>query len=115
MPPPKDKSQGAGGCLGGDPAEVAPFIAAHGAVHETCQNYQAKNLYPDFKCDAIGICKNCDHGEKGCHAMGVEPGKNNFTKYFVSEWGRINSTDYKANAKQMVAEIAARTPYYYGG
>ena len=110
MPPPKDKSQGAGGCFGGDPAEVAPFIAEHGAVHETCQNYQAKNLYKDFKCDAIGVCRNCGHGGEGCHAMGVTAGVNNFTKYHVAEWGRINSTDAKANAKAMVAEIGARGP-----
>ena len=32
MPPPKDKTQGGGGCLGGDPAEVAPFIAQQGDV-----------------------------------------------------------------------------------
>jgi cathepsin X len=37
MPPPADKTQGAGGCLGGDPAEVGPFLAKHGGVHETCQ------------------------------------------------------------------------------
>ena len=78
--------------------------------NEQCQNYQAKNLYPDFKCDAIGVCKNCDHGEKGCHAMGVAAGANNFTRYYVHEYGRINSTDPKANARQMVAEIGARGP-----
>lgn len=60
MPPPADKSQGGGGCLGGDPAEVGPWLASHGGVHETCQNYQAKNLFQDFKCDAMGVCKNCD-------------------------------------------------------
>ena len=70
--------------------------------------------------------------------MGAEPGKNNFTKartfgwgwstpnactlspqanactlspqYYVDEFGRINSTDYAANAKQMVAEIGLRGP-----
>ena len=70
--------------------------------------------------------------------MGAEPGKNNFTKartfgwgwstpnaytlsphtnactlspqYYVDEFGRINSTDYAANAKQMVAEIGVRGP-----
>ena len=109
MPPPADKSQGKGGCYGGDPAEVAPFLAAQGGVHETCQNYQAKNLYNDFKCDARGVCLNCAPG-KGCFAMGAPARQNNFTRYFVEEWGRINSTDYKANAKQMVAEIAARGP-----
>ena len=94
---------------GGDPAEVAPFIHAHGAVHETCQNYQAKNLYDDFKCDALGVCENCDP-DKGCSPMGSPAGENNFTRYTVAEWGRINSTDYAANAKQMVAEIGIRGP-----
>lgn len=79
MPAPKDKTQGDGGCFGGDPAEVYPFVHQNGAVHETCQNYQAKNLYPDFKCDAIGICRNCDP-HKGCYAMGSPAGQNNFTK-----------------------------------
>ena len=110
MPPPADKSQGNGGCLGGDPAEVAPFLAASGGVHETCQNYQAKNLYDDFKCDAIGVCKNCAPGKKGCFAMGAPLNQNNFTRYYPQEWGRINSTDPKANHKQMVAEIGARGP-----
>jgi len=111
MPPPADKSQGAGGCMGGDPSEVAPFLAAHGGVHETCQNYQAKNLYDDFKCDAKGICVNCDPS-KGCFAMGGAHG--NFSRSFVDEWGRINSTDVRANAKQMVAEIGTRGPIACG-
>jgi cathepsin X len=109
MPPPADKTQGNGGCLGGDPSEVGPFLHDHGGVHETCQNYQAKNLYTDFKCDGLGVCRNCDPN-KGCFAMGAEPGKNNFTKYYVDEFGRINSTDYAANAKQMIAEIGVRGP-----
>jgi len=109
MPPPVDKSQGNGGCFGGDPAEVAPFLAAYGGVHETCQNYQAKNLYDDFQCDAIGVCKNCDPS-KGCFPMGAPLGSNNFTKYYPDEYGRINSTDPAANANQMVAEIGARGP-----
>ena len=54
IPPPADKSQGGGGCDGGDPSDVYPFLHKNGGVHETCQNYQAKNLYKDFKCDAIG-------------------------------------------------------------
>ena len=96
--------------MGGDPAEVAPFLAREGGVHETCQNYQAKNLYPDFKCAAEGVCVNCEPGSKGCHAMGAPRGTNNFTRYRVAEWGRINSTDYAANARQMVAEIGTRGP-----
>ena len=44
MPPPADKTHGAGGCMGGDPAEVATFLAAHGGVHETCQNYQVSSV-----------------------------------------------------------------------
>jgi cathepsin X len=111
MPPPADATQGAGGCLGGDPSEVGPYLHDHGIVHETCQNYQAKNLYKDFKCDAIGVCRNCAPS-KGCFPMGSPAGENNFTKYYVDEHGRINSTDYAANAKQMVAEIGARGPIH---
>merc|ERR1719231_1806828 len=42
--------------------------------------------------------------------MGTPAGENNFTRYYPDEYGRINSTDYVANAKQMVAEIGARGP-----
>ena len=86
MPPPADKTQGAGGCLGGDPADVGPFLGAHGGVDETCMNYQAKNLYADFKCPAEGVCVNCEPGRKGCHAMGQPALQNNFTKYYTEEW-----------------------------
>merc|ERR1712146_714042 len=96
MAPPADKTQGAGGCLGGDPSDVYPFLHSHGGVHETCQNYQAKDLYKDFKCDAMGVCVNCDP-DKGCYPMGSPANSNNFTKYYVDEFGRINSTDTKAN------------------
>ena len=85
------------------------YLHENGIVHETCQNYQAKNLYKDFKCDAIGICRNCSP-KKGCYAMGEPSGVNNFTRYYVDEFGRINTTDYSANAKQMVAEIGSRGP-----
>lgn len=85
IPPPADKTQGAGGCLGGDPSDVYPFLAKEGGVHETCQNYQAMNLYKDFKCDAIGVCKNCDP-KKGCFAMGGEHG--NFSRHYPEEFGR---------------------------
>lgn len=110
MPPPKDKTQGAGGCYGGDPTEVYPWIEKNGGVHETCQNYQAKNLYKDFNCPAIGTCINCEHGGKGCHAMGQPAGQNNFTKTYVSQYGVIQSNDTKANAAQMKAEIGTRGP-----
>jgi len=109
IPPPADKTQGAGGCDGGDPSDVYPFLAAEGGVHETCQNYQAKNLYKDFKCDPIGVCKNCDP-TKGCFPMGSPAGENNFTRNHPEEWGRINSTETLKNHNAMVAEIGARGP-----
>lgn len=109
LPAPADKTQGLGGCLGGDPSDVYPYLHTQGGVHETCQNYQAKNLYKDFKCDDIGICRNCNP-QTGCFAMGSPANENNFTKYYVDEFGRINSTDYAENAKQMVAEIGNRGP-----
>jgi cathepsin X len=109
MPPPKDKTQGAGGCFGGDGKDVYPWIHDNGAVHETCQNYQAKNLYDDFKCDAKGICINCSPG-KGCFPMGTPAGKNNFTKYYLDEFGVINSNNTKDNHDKMKAEIGSRGP-----
>ena len=42
--------------------------------------------------------------------MGSPAGQNNFTKVYADEFGRINSTDPDANAKQMVAEIGGRGP-----
>ena len=42
--------------------------------------------------------------------MGSPAGRNNFTKVYADEFGRINSTDPDANAKQMVAEIGGRGP-----
>lgn len=109
IPPPADKTQGSGGCDGGDPADVYPFLAKEGGVHETCQNYQAKNLYKDFKCDAMGVCKNCDP-DKGCYPMGTPVGENNFTRFYPDEFGRINNTLTMKNAEQMVAEIGLRGP-----
>eukprot|EP00038_Savillea_parva_P007691 m.171885 g.171885 ORF g.171885 m.171885 type:complete len:635 (+) comp13441_c0_seq1:550-2454(+) len=109
IPPPADKSQGTGGCDGGDPSDVYPFLYEHGGVHETCQNYQAKNLYPDFKCQPIGVCENCDP-DKGCSPMGSPTGENNFTRYYPEEFGRINSTDTHKNHDAMVAEIGLRGP-----
>lgn len=70
---------------------------------------QAKNLYSDFKCDAIGVCRNCDPS-KGCFAMGSPAGQNNFTRSYVDEFGLIESNDTKANHDQMVAEIGTRGP-----
>ncbi len=114
MPPPKDTTQGAGGCEGGDPAEVYPWIKANGAVDETCQNYQAKDLYNDFKCDGMGICRNCDP-KKGCYAMGSDDGMtNNFTKFYVDEFGRINDPNTQKNLEQMVAEVGTRGPIECG-
>ena len=88
------------GCNGGDHTAVYPFYHASGGVDETCQNYQAKNL----QCNAEGTCVNCSP-DKGCFPMGAPKGLNNFTKYFVSEYGTIQK-----NASQMAAEIAARGP-----
>lgn len=109
IPPPADKTQGNGGCEGGDPSDVYPFLAENGGVHETCQNYQAKNLYKDFKCDGMGICRNCDP-DKGCYAMGSPAGENNFTKHYPDEYGRINSSSTLKNSAAMVAEIGVRGP-----
>ena len=102
IPAPADKTQGAGGCDGGDPSDVYPFLAKQGGVHETCQNYQAKNLYKDFNCDPIGVCQNCDP-KKGCFPMGGEHG--NFTRSYPHEYGRINATSPKANHDAMVGEV----------
>lgn len=111
IPAPQDHSQGSGGCDGGDPSDVYPFLAKEGGVHETCQNYQARNLYKDFKCDAIGVCQNCDP-KRGCFAMGGEHG--NFTRSYPKEFGRINSTSPAQNHDAMIAEVGVRGPIACG-
>ena len=84
---------------------------SRGGVHETCQSYQARNLFDDFKCDAKGVCLNCNHKRSvGCYAMGAPFGQNHFSRVYPKEYGRINSTDTDANARQMVAEIGVRGP-----
>lgn len=42
--------------------------------------------------------------------MGSPAGQNNFTKYFVDEYGLIESNNTKANHDAMVAEIGSRGP-----
>ena len=56
---PKDKTQGAGGCLGGDPADVYPFLHTVGGVHETCQNYQVRGVCVYAVCVCVCVCVCC--------------------------------------------------------
>ena len=46
--------------------------------------------------------------------MGAPAAQNNFTKYFVHEYGLISANDTRANHDQMIAEIAARGPIARG-
>ena len=75
---------GSRGCDGGHHSLVYPYYSKNGGVDETCQNYQAKNL----KCDAEGTCINCSPS-KGCFPMGTPANQNNFTKYYVEQYGNI--------------------------
>jgi hypothetical protein len=92
---------------------VYPYIHANGVVDETCQNYQAKDFPLNGTaavCSAEHICINCDP-KKGCYPMGApedgaqssvtsgaqssvtsgaQSSVNNFTKYFVSEYGQAS-------------------------
>ena len=95
---------GSRGCDGGHHSLVYPYYSKNGGVDETCQNYQAKNL----KCDAEGTCINCSPS-KGCFPMGTPANQNNFTKYYVEQYGNIQK-----NASQMMAEISARGPIACG-
>eukprot|EP00937_MAST-01D_sp_MAST-1D-sp2_P006323 g6323.t1 len=93
-------TNGSQSCEGGDPTAVYPYIHDVGAVDETCQNYQAKDL---GDCQAEHVCINCDP-DKGCYPMGAPAGKNNYTTYRISEYGEV------AGADKMVAEVGARGP-----
>eukprot|EP01137_Pigoraptor_chileana_P015073 Opistho-2@70542 len=86
----------AGSCYGGDPLATYSFVHDNGVPDETCQQYKAT----DEDCTAQNTCENC----KGPPGQGTCWAQQNYTKYYVDEYG---SVDGEAN---MMAEIYARGP-----
>jgi cathepsin X len=83
----------AGSCDGGDPAGVFQYAHAKGLVHETCNNYQAKNQ----QCTPMNQCGTCSP-DGSCAPI------SNYTHYMVGDMGSLKGE------QAMMAEIYARGP-----
>ncbi|CAD5225873.1 unnamed protein product [Bursaphelenchus okinawaensis] len=83
---------GKGSCNGGEVYDVFNHAKVQGLVEEGCNNYKAVN----GKCDPFHRCGTC--WPEHCDPV------QNYTKYYVKEYGKVNG---RAN---MMAEIHNRGP-----
>ena len=81
------------GCHGGHPISAFKYMHDEGIPDEGCMRYTAK----DMECTDFNICRDCGH-DTPCHAV------QNFTKYYVEEYGSV------AGEKNMMKAIYARGP-----
>lgn len=88
----------AGTCGGGDDIPVYAYAHTKGIPDETCNNYQAK----DQKCNNMNQCYTCSPGGS-CAAI------SNFTRFFVGDYGSIDS-----DVDTIKAEVYARGPISCG-
>ena len=83
----------ANGCHGGNMLSAYKHMKDQGVPDEGCMRYTAQ----DRECTDINICRDCGH-RYPCHAV------QNFTKYYVSEYGNVDGEE------KMMKEIYARRP-----
>jgi len=102
-------NENAGGtCNGGNAPGVMRYGELHGIPDETCQAYQAKND-PHGRETDLNICENCVPGNTSAtFTPGVCTKQDNFTLYYVTEYGPVKGAD------NMKAEIYARGPIACG-
>ena len=81
------------GCGGGDSLAAYQMMSEMGIPEEGCMRYTAQ----DMECTDINICRDCGHNYP-CRAV------QNYTKYYVTEYGEISGAD------KMMKEIYARGP-----
>ncbi|CAI2362047.1 unnamed protein product [Moneuplotes crassus] len=95
---------------GGHPIEVYQYADTDGILHNSCMNYESKDIEEDGLCDPINVCRDCQgppppDGEQSlenCWAV------DNPRKYYASEYGQVQGVD------KMKAEIFARGPISCG-
>lgn len=113
-----------GSCEGGNPAGVYEFMNKIGVPHVTCMNYDAGDHVAVEDCSKpdMGVCRDCTWPP----AEAGKPGENcwakqNFTRYFVNEYGTISGAEnmkkeiYKRGPIACTIDVTLKFEHYGGG
>merc|ERR1739844_431775 len=113
-----------GSCEGGNPAGVYEFMNKVGVPHVTCMNYDAGDHVAVEDCSKpdMGVCRDCTWPP----AEAGKPGENcwakqNFTRYFVNEYGTISGAEnmkkeiYKRGPIACTIDVTLKFEHYGGG